>query len=62
MALPRPETEILVERAVAILKGLGNPNFFEAGIGTGCISISILKSCGRARAKQPLIFRDKPSI
>ena len=48
--IPRPETEILVERAVEILKGLEKPNFFEAGIGTGCISISILKSCGRARA------------
>ena len=42
--IPRPETELLVERAIAWLQA--NPkrrNMAEAGTGTGCISISIAK-------------------
>jgi release factor glutamine methyltransferase len=40
--IPRPETEILVERAVEFLKPRGNHRFCEIGIGSGCISISVL--------------------
>lgn len=42
--IPRPETEILVEAAVAYLEKLESPSFLEAGVGTGCISISVLHS------------------
>ena len=40
--IPRPETELIVENAIEILKDFENPKFCEVGIGSGCISISIL--------------------
>ncbi len=40
--IPRPETEILVEDALEILKPLLLPRICEIGIGTGCIAISLL--------------------
>ncbi len=48
--IPRHETEMLVERAVEILKDAEQPSFFEAGVGTGCISVSILHSVETAKA------------
>ncbi len=48
--IPRHETELLVERALEILKDTEKPSFFEAGVGTGCISISILHSIETAKA------------
>ncbi len=48
--IPRPETELLVERAIEILRGLDEPIFLEVGMGTGCISISILNAVAAARA------------
>ena len=40
--IPRPETELIVENAIKILSELENSRFCEIGIGSGCISISIL--------------------
>ena len=40
--IPRPETELIVENALEILRELENPRFCEVGVGSGCISISIL--------------------
>lgn len=40
--IPRPETEMLVERAVGILSGMDAPRFCEVGVGSGCIAVSIL--------------------
>lgn len=40
--IPRPETELIVEAAVEILKNKENPRFCEIGVGSGCISIAIL--------------------
>lgn len=47
--IPRPETEIAVEVAVDHLSALGNPRFVELGVGSGCISISILAEVASAR-------------
>ena len=41
--IPRPETEILVEKAVDYLKHKKNPVVFDICSGTGCIAISIAK-------------------
>ncbi len=41
--IPRPETEIIVEQVLKIYKNKDNINFLEVGIGSGCISLSILK-------------------
>lgn len=48
--IPRPETELIVENALEILKNLENPHFCEIGVGSGCISISILHENKNASA------------
>lgn len=48
--IPRPETEILVETAISKLPSTGSPTFLEIGIGSGCISVSILKSVPNSKA------------
>lgn len=48
--IPRPETEIIVEKALEILESIENPRFCEVGAGSGCISISILKNLPQATA------------
>ena len=46
--IPRPETEILVEKAVKILSSVDSPRFCEIGVGSGCISIAILREAQHA--------------
>jgi release factor glutamine methyltransferase len=48
--IPRPETEIIVENALEILREKENPHFCEVGVGSGCISISILHEAKTAHA------------
>ncbi len=48
--IPRPETEMIVENAIGILNGLENPRFCEVGIGSGCISVSILFNVAKTSA------------
>jgi release factor glutamine methyltransferase len=48
--IPRPETEILVENAIDLLKDEAGPWLCEVGVGTGCISISILHEVRQAFA------------
>lgn len=48
--IPRPETEILVERVIEILRRRPAPTFCEVGIGSGCISIAILANVETASA------------
>jgi release factor glutamine methyltransferase len=46
--IPRPETEIIVEKSLELLSE--NSTFCEVGIGSGCISISILHNLLSANA------------
>lgn len=48
--IPRAETEILVEEAIKILGNRENGRFCEIGVGSGCISISILANVPQASA------------
>ena len=48
--IPRPETEIIVENALEILKKFENPRFCEVGVGSGCISVAILFNAPAATA------------
>ncbi|MFZ1700792.1 MAG: peptide chain release factor N(5)-glutamine methyltransferase [Pyrinomonadaceae bacterium] len=48
--IPRPETEILVEAAIATLQTSVHQRFCEIGVGSGCISVSILHSVANAKA------------
>jgi len=45
--VPRPETELLVERAVACLS-VAAPRFVDVGTGSGCIAISLARAVGTA--------------
>jgi release factor glutamine methyltransferase len=48
--IPRPETEILVERAIKFLSIKSAPRFCEIGVGSGCISVSVLHELSDASA------------
>jgi release factor glutamine methyltransferase len=48
--IPRPETEVLVEAAIDLLAGRVATRIFEVGVGSGCISIAILKNVAGAKA------------
>jgi release factor glutamine methyltransferase len=39
--VPRPETEILVERALALLAGLQAPRVLDVGVGSGAIALAL---------------------
>ncbi|WP_176730401.1 peptide chain release factor N(5)-glutamine methyltransferase [Devosia insulae] len=40
--VPRPETELLVERGLEVIGALNSPHILDLGTGTGCIPISLL--------------------
>ncbi len=48
--IPRPETEMIVENAIEILRNRENAEFCEIGVGSGCISIAILHNVKTAGA------------
>ena len=41
--IPRPDTELIIEQVLNIYKNKKNLNFLEIGVGSGCISLSILQ-------------------
>ena len=41
--IPRPDTEILVEKVLKLVKNKNKLNILDIGIGSGCILLSILK-------------------
>ncbi len=47
--IPRPETEMLAERAINLLRTRPEPVFCEIGVGSGCISIAVLVNMPGAR-------------
>ncbi len=48
--IPRHETELIVEAGIKILRKIDDPTFCELGVGSGCISISILYEVESAKA------------
>src|SRR5213076_2947458 len=47
--VPRPETEVVVERALALLDGIEAPGVLDVGTGTGAIPLTIASEHGGAR-------------
>lgn len=45
---PRPETEIMVEKALVLLKNTPSPHLLEFGIGSGCVLLSVLKELAQS--------------
>ena len=41
--IPRPETELVVEQVLRLMKNKSKLNILEIGVGSGCIILSILK-------------------
>ncbi len=41
--IPRPDTELIVEQVLKIYKNKSKIKFLEAGVGSGCLILSILK-------------------
>jgi release factor glutamine methyltransferase len=48
--IPRPETELIVEASLELLRNEPEPYFADIGTGSGCIAISMLYELPRARA------------
>ena len=48
--IPRPETELIVEIALDLLRDDSQPVLADIGTGSGCIAISMLHEMGAARA------------
>jgi release factor glutamine methyltransferase len=48
--IPRPETELLVETALELLKGVRSPYVCDVGTGSGCITVALLSERRDAHA------------
>ena len=56
--IPRPETELLVEAALGLLKGAPLPFIADIGTGTGCIAIALATELRGARICASDLSRD----
>jgi release factor glutamine methyltransferase len=48
--IPRPESELILEAALELLRNDPRPSFMDIGTGSGCLAISLLHELSAARA------------
>jgi release factor glutamine methyltransferase len=56
--IPRPETEVVVERALEHIRGRPDPEVLDVGTGTGAIALAIADEHGGARVKAIDVSQD----
>lgn len=47
--IPRPETELLIEKVVELASNFSSPRIIDLGTGSGCIAVSLAKLIVKAR-------------
>ena len=60
--IPRPETEIVVERALAHVRGIDQPEVLDVGTGTGAIALAIADELPTARVTAMDVSEDALSL
>jgi release factor glutamine methyltransferase len=60
--VPRPETEIVVERCLALLEGAESPRVLDLGVGSGAIALAVKDERPDARVTGVDISRDALSL
>jgi release factor glutamine methyltransferase len=60
--IPRPETEIVVERALEHVRGLDEPQVLDVGTGTGAIALAIADELPTARVTAMDVSQDALSL
>jgi release factor glutamine methyltransferase len=60
--IPRPETEALVERCLALLEGLSEPRVLDVGVGSGAIALAIADEYPGARVVATESSRDALAV
>lgn len=56
--IPRPETEILVERALALIAPVASPRVLDVGTGSGAVALAIADEHAGARVTSVDVSRD----
>jgi release factor glutamine methyltransferase len=60
--VPRPETEVVVERCLALLRGEASPRVLDLGTGTGAIALAIKDECQAADVTAVDVSKDAVAL